>query len=208
MKGKTGRPGPGSRWPAPDLRTLPVSCALGILLVAAATGCRGEPAPLPSIDPAGEAGIVEATPLRSLAIRVTAGGYQWHIRYPGPDGILESPDDILTLRHLYLPASSAISVDLRSDDYTYLFYVPGLRIMEPAIRDMPFTLEFESGEAASYELRGGQMCGFAHEELSGRVEIQTPEAFDAWLAGVSGRAEAGKPDGGAPPAYREAAPRR
>ena len=93
----------------------------------------------------------------TIQIRVTGHDFQWRFRYAGADGQLDTSDDLVASRHLYLPAHSIVSVDLRSQDYAYSFYLPHLDLVETAIPDDPFLLQFETDGPCHYALVGGQM---------------------------------------------------
>lgn len=136
----------------------------------------GEPAPArpPESAPAQPAG-----PLR---IRITGHDYRWLLRYPGPDGRLDTPDDVRTERNLHLPARREVILDLVSDDWVYTFYVPYLDVLESAVPDAPFEIDFETGPAGVHDLLGSQMCGYTHPLLLGDVVIEEAGAFEAWLA--------------------------
>ena len=147
-----------------------------LLGVVAVLGCeRGAgdlpPSPLP-----------ESPPQRSLSVRVTGHGFQWLIRYAGPDARFDTPDDVLTRRHLHVPARTAVAIDLRSEDYVYTLHVPDFDVIEAAIPDIPSVLEFETESPGTLELLGSQMCGYAHPQLLGDVVVHTPQGFKAWLA--------------------------
>ena len=155
------------------------TCAVGLTglaLLAAVVGCERRAADPPvSVER-------RARPERSpLELRLTGSDFRWLIRYPGPDGQLDTADDLLARRHLNLPAGSRVTIDLRSDDYVYAFHLPDFDLIEAAIPDKPFRLEIDTGSPGTYELLGSQMCGFAHPELLGDLVVQLPDDFDAWL---------------------------
>ena len=47
--------------------------------------------------------IKQNMPKQAMNVEVTAEQFAWNVRYPGPDGKLETPDDIVTLNHLHFP---------------------------------------------------------------------------------------------------------
>ena len=157
----------------------PAALLLGALVALAACSRDEDLGPPPEPAPPGRAP-------QALELRVTGDDFRWRIRYPGPDGDLDTPDDVVTWRHLHLPADSEIVIDLRSADYVYTFYVPHLDIMEAAVPDAPFVLDFESGKPARDDLLGSQMCGYTHPELLGDLVIHPPADFELWLAGLGG----------------------
>jgi heme/copper-type cytochrome/quinol oxidase subunit 2 len=161
------------------------------LLTACSPGDRG-PEPAAEVPAADEPPVVPEEPLpapqydrgRPFELRVTGDEYRWRLRYPGPDGELDTADDLLTWRHVHLPADAEIVIDLESVDYVYTFYVPELDLMEPAVPGSPYALDFESGPPAVHDLLGSQMCGYTHPQLLGDVVIHPAEEFDRWLAGL------------------------
>ncbi|HXI03138.1 MAG TPA: hypothetical protein VNI57_08165, partial [Candidatus Saccharimonadales bacterium] len=134
-----------------------------------------------------------ARPAEAFRVRVTGRDWKWEIRYPGADGVLGTEDDPLTFRNLHLPARSEISVDLRSGDYAYSLYLPEVEVMEAAIPGAPFDLRFRTGDPGVHELKGSQMCGFAHPELLGKMYVQSRSDLDGWMAALprAGKAGAG-----------------
>ena len=158
---------------APFGRTLIAAAGL-VLAVAACGPADGCPA---------EASRAPAEPIHELIVLVTGSKYRWHLRYPGPDGELGTPDDPRAERNLHVPADCRVRLELRSEDYLYGLRLPHLEMEEIAVPDLEFALEFESGLPATYELRGHQFCGFTHPRLLGHLVVESQEGFAAWLAG-------------------------
>jgi cytochrome c oxidase subunit 2 len=120
-------------------------------------------------------------PTGGLTVRVTGDDFQWHVRYPGADGVLQTADDVVTLRHLHVPANVETTVELTSRDYLYTFAVPEFRIKEVAVPDLTITWTLPAAAPGTFELRGDQLCGYSHENLMGNVVVQPPEEFVRWL---------------------------
>jgi cytochrome c oxidase subunit 2 len=118
---------------------------------------------------------------RSLTVEITGDDYNWHIRYPGLDGELGTPDDVWTLRHLHLPAATAVELKLLSRDFLYNFWLPDRDVYQIAVPGVPMGASFDSGHAREAELLGDQMCGFSHEDLIGELVVQELEDFENWL---------------------------
>ena len=107
-------------------------------------------------------------------VRVTGRDFRWHIRYPGPDGILDTADDPTGQRHLHLPADSDVRLELCSDDYVYSLYLPQYEMVEMAFPGRPFLVELATASPGTSRLMGSQMCGYTHEELLGDLIVQRP----------------------------------
>jgi cytochrome c oxidase subunit 2 len=129
---------------------------------------------------AGACGAPEL-PIDQLTIEVTGRNLEWHVRYPGADGVLGTPDDVLDRRDLHVPQGAATTVVLRSGDYIYSFALPEYGQREMAVPDMEFRIRFDPASAGTFELRGDNMCGYSHTNLVGKVVVMPPSEFRAWL---------------------------
>lgn len=117
----------------------------------------------------------------ALTVRITGEDYRWHIRYAGPDGRLDTKDDIRTIRNLHLPGHTDTEILLNSKDYLYTLALPHLALKEIAVPDMTFQMRFTTTAAGSFDLLGDQMCGYAHTDLLGKMVVQSRPDFEAWL---------------------------
>lgn len=120
--------------------------------------------------------LLAATAAPPFTLRVTGRDFHWEILYPGPDGVLDTPDDVMRQRHLHLPAHRAIAIDLRSDDYVYSLHLPDLEVTELAVPGKPYLLQFETENPGNYRLMGSQMCGYTHPELLGNLVVHETNA--------------------------------
>ena len=117
-----------------------------------------------------------------LELRVVGSDYQWHITYPGSDGVLGTADDKQALRHVHVPSQTRVEMSLTSEDLIYAFRVKALKLNQMAVPDIVFPLSFQTGDPASYALMGDQMCGYSHDSLIGDFIVEPPSVFQAWLA--------------------------
>ncbi len=148
-------------------RSLPGVVGLGCLLLLAA-GCAG---------PTLEVAIPDPYP-----VEVTGQGYAWHFRYPGPDGELGNGDDLHTVGEAVLPAGTETELRLTSLDYIYMFGLPDHDAKEIALPDKWYVLRFTPERPGTFRFEGDQMCGISHEDLNGRLEIRTPDAYRRWVS--------------------------
>ena len=117
-----------------------------------------------------------------LSVRITGHDFQWRIRYPGTDGILDTPDDVLGKRNLHLPEKREICLELCSDDFAYTLFVPHYDFLDVAMPGSPFEFDFTTQSTGDHKLLGSQMCGYTHPLLIGRLIIHTKTDFESWLA--------------------------
>jgi len=119
--------------------------------------------------------------LESIVIEVTGDEFNWHFRYPGPDGVLGTDDDRHSVQDLFLPDNSEVELKLKSNDYVYSFALPELGMKEIAVPGLDFGLQFTTKNEQTLQLLGDQFCGFAHESLIGKVYVRNQdEGYYNW----------------------------
>jgi cytochrome c oxidase subunit 2 len=126
-------------------------------------------------------------PNEPLRVRVTAQNFQWHLRYPGPDRRLDTPDDILAEHHLHVPTDTEIQVELCSGDFVYTLYLPDYELVEMAFPGRPYLMKFNTGSAGTSEFLGSQMCGFTHKDLLADLVVLDADDFQRWLESPTAR---------------------
>ncbi len=144
--------------------SLPSLIALSCVLLGL-TGCNEPAPPLPN----------------TLFIEVTGEDYQWHVRYPGRDGVPGNADDFTRRQDVVLAAGVPTKITLHSNDYLYGFELPDLDLTEIAVPDLTFSLEFTPVKAGTFRVRGHQMCNYTHTKLHGTLEVRSPKDFGRWL---------------------------
>jgi cytochrome c oxidase subunit 2 len=117
-----------------------------------------------------------------IVIRVVGEEFEWHVRYPGPDRMLDTSDDVIALRDLHIPVDSNIEIELDSSDYIYQFQIPDLGVNQMAVPNVAFKARLKATQVGSLPLLGDQMCGYAHESLLGQVIVHTSSGFEEWQA--------------------------
>ena len=135
-------------------------CLLALLFTLLCSGCAA-PQPQHRLD--------------SIVIEVTGDEFNWYFRYPGPDGVLGTSDDQHSVQNMFLPDNSNVNLKLKSNDYVYTFTLPELGMIEIAVPGLSFELQFTTGDEQTLQLRGDQLCGFAHETLIGKVYVRNQD---------------------------------
>ena len=119
-----------------------------------------------------------------FSVRMTGHEFQWRIRYPGADGVLDTDDDIVSARNLHLPENREIILELCSDDFAYSLFLPHYDFIDVAMPDSPFIFEFTTDAKGNHRLLGAQMCGYTHPLLIGKLIVQSDDDFQSWLASL------------------------
>ena len=122
----------------------------------------------------------EIEPEGNMDIDVTGYQFGWEFEYP--NGHTETN----TLR---VPAGEDQVIRLRvtSDDVWHTFGVTELRIKADSIPGQTSTTWFTAGEAGEeYLIECFELCGVAHSQMVGTIEVMEPEEFDEWYEETNG----------------------
>lgn len=142
-------------------------------------------------------------PEESTVIRCVAEQFGWTFIYPGPDGKFgrqeqrlvtsdnlfgfdkEDPatkDNVIVLNEMHAPLGRPIIMHFTSKDVIHSFKVVPFRVCQDCIPGLSIPIHFEPTGAGKYQVICAQLCGNGHAAMaSGRVVIESPEAYDAWL---------------------------
>jgi cytochrome c oxidase subunit 2 len=136
---------------------------------------------------------------------MTAGQFEWRIRYAGADGKLNTADDVHVLNDFHVPAGKPVVFHLKSRDVLHSFFVRELRLKQDAVPGMTIPMWFDAahpgGDApAYYDLMCAELCGWGHYKMRGRLTVHpSAAAFDAWLARAKREQDAAEPEVSAKP---------
>ena len=120
-------------------------------------------------------------PAAAVNAQLLAEQFAWNVRYPGPDGLYETPDDITTINQLHLPVGMPVRLQIKSKDVIHSFFVAELRVKQDAVPGMSNTVWIEATRAGEFEIRCAELCGLGHYRMKGFVKTESPLEFDAWL---------------------------
>ncbi len=113
---------------------------------------------------------------------VTGRQFQWVMRYPGPDGRIETTDDLHLVNDLHFVKGKMALIYLKSSDVLHSFYLPALRIKQDAVPGLTIPVWFDTDQAGHYELVCAELCGWGHYKMRGNVTVhETQREFDEWM---------------------------
>ena len=112
---------------------------------------------------------------------ITARQFQWVMRYPGPDGKLNTQDDLFAVNDLHFVKNQTALIYLKSSDVIHSFFLPQMRIKQDAVPGMTIPVWFDADKAGKYELVCAELCGWGHYKMRGNVTVHdTDEEFQKW----------------------------
>ena len=129
--------------------------------------------------------LVHAAPrsesLGPVLLRMTGAEMAWQMRYAGPDGQLDTPDDVTGRKQIHLAAGRPARILLTSRDLLYTLSIPACRVHEIAVPELEFAIDLPTLPPGEFPFAGDQMCGFQHDILFGRVIVHPAAEFETWL---------------------------
>jgi cytochrome c oxidase subunit II len=141
--------------------------------------------------------IKEAMPPADQTVRVFAQQWAWSFQQPGPDGVLDTADDIRTVGELHVTVNTTYHFELLSRDVVHSFAVPAFRLKQDALPGRTITGWFRPNRVGTYDIQCTQICGIGHALMAGRIVVETQQDHAAWLMRNSNPATASAQDAAA-----------
>ncbi len=125
--------------------------------------------------------IKQVLPPADETVRVIAQQWAWSFQQAGPDGVMDTADDIRTVGELHVKVNTTYHFQLMSRDVVHSFAVPAFRLKQDALPGRTITGWFRPNRVGTYDIQCTQMCGIGHALMAGRIIVETPQAHAAWL---------------------------
>lgn len=126
-----------------------------------------------------------SVPADAMPIAIHAQQFEWHVRYPGKDGQLGTPDDLDLRNQLHVVVNRPTVALLTSEDVIHSFFVPAWRLKQDAVPGLGIRVWFQPTEVGTFELGCAELCGLGHYRMRAQVTVHTQEDYDRWLADQS-----------------------
>jgi cytochrome c oxidase subunit 2 len=131
--------------------------------------------------------VKQAMPEPQQTVRVVAQQWAWSFVQPGPDGRLDTEDDIKTVADLHVMVDTVYHYKLVSRDVLHDFSIPAFRLKQDAIPGRVITGWFKPTKTGTFDIQCAEICGIGHGLMPGRIIVETPEQHAAWMAQNSTR---------------------
>lgn len=125
--------------------------------------------------------VKQTMPPADETVRITAQQWAWVFTDPGPDGIIDTPDDVKTVDEMHVKVGKVYHFKLDARDVIHSFSVPVFRLKQDAIPGREITGWFKPERTGTFDIQCAEMCGIGHGIMGARIVIQTPEEHAAWL---------------------------
>jgi cytochrome c oxidase subunit 2 len=125
--------------------------------------------------------IKQNMPVADETVRVIGQQWAWSFQQAGPDGVMDTADDIRSVGELHVKVNTTYHFDLISRDVVHSFAVPAFRLKQDALPGRTITGWFRPNKVGTYDIQCTQMCGIGHGLMAGRIIVETPQDHAAWL---------------------------
>ena len=120
-------------------------------------------------------------PEPDATIRIVSQQWAWSFVHPGPDGELDTADDIKTVDEFHVEVNKTYHFELESRDVLHSFSVPVWRIKQDAIPGRVIKGWFEPTGTGTFDVQCVEICGIGHGIMAGRVVVETSEQHQSWI---------------------------
>ncbi|HEX3376229.1 MAG TPA: hypothetical protein VHS29_05175 [Candidatus Acidoferrales bacterium] len=125
--------------------------------------------------------IKQDMPAAQETVRVIGQQWAWSFQQAGPDGVMDTADDIRSVGELHVKVDTTYHFDLMSRDVVHSFAVPAFRLKQDALPGRTISGWFRPNKVGTYDIQCTQMCGLGHGLMAGRIIVETPQDHAAWL---------------------------
>jgi cytochrome c oxidase subunit 2 len=129
-------------------------------------------------------------------IRIVAQQWAWTFVQAGPDGRLDTDDDITTVDDLNVQRDRLYHFELHSRDVVHSFSVPVFRLKQDAVPGRAIHGWFKPTVTGTFDIQCAEMCGVGHALMPGRIHIRTAQQHAAWMAGAAAAGASAKASDG------------
>jgi cytochrome c oxidase subunit 2 len=119
-------------------------------------------------------------------IGIVAQQWAWTFVHAGPDGELDTADDIALVDEMHVEVGKKYKFRLESRDVLHDFSVPIFRLKQDAIPGRVILGWFEPTLEGEYGIACAEMCGIGHGIMGARLIVESSEQHAAWLRDVAG----------------------
>jgi cytochrome c oxidase subunit 2 len=126
--------------------------------------------------------IKQVMPPADVTVRVIGQQWAWSFQQPGPDGVLDTADDIRTVGEMHVMVNTTYHFELMSRDVVHSFAIPAFRLKQDALPGRTISGWFRPNRVGTYDIQCTQMCGIGHAMMAGRIIVETPQDHAAWLS--------------------------
>lgn len=125
--------------------------------------------------------VKQDLPDAERTIRVIGQQWAWTFIHPGPDGKIDTEDDVALVDELHVEKDVLYHFKLESRDVLHSFYIPVFRLKQDAVPGREITGWFKPTNTGEYDVSCAEMCGIGHGIMGARIYIRDKAGHSKWL---------------------------
>ncbi len=129
--------------------------------------------------------IKESVPETEQEFKAVGRQWMWNFIYPGPDGLLNTEDDVKTVNQLHLKLNAKTKYFLTATDVLHSLSVPVFRLKQDAIPGRMIIGWVEATKTGTYDVQCAEICGIGHASMAAKVTVHSAEEFDQVMTALS-----------------------
>lgn len=126
--------------------------------------------------------VKQDLPPAQQTVRVIGQQWAWTFVHPGPDGQIDTADDIAKIDELHVQKDVLYHYLLESRDVLHNFSVPVFRLKQDAIPGRTITGWFEATKTGEWDIQCAEICGIGHGIMGARIFIESADQHAAWIS--------------------------
>lgn len=120
-------------------------------------------------------------PPPDATVRVISQQWAWSFVHPGPDGKLDTADDVRTADELHVQDGKTYHFLLESKDVLHSLSIPAFRLKQDAIPGRIVKGWFKPTKVGRFDIQCAEICGIGHGIMAGRIVVDTPDDHAKWM---------------------------
>lgn len=123
-------------------------------------------------------------PTDGIRVGITGIQWNWVFTYPGPDGKLNTSDDVVVNElssELHVPVNTNIIMELRSRDVIHDVFIPNARTKQDVLPGRTNVRWVNFTKEGKYEIVCSQICGVLHSKMRNYFVVESKEKYDAYI---------------------------
>lgn len=120
----------------------------------------------------------------NLYIGITGRQWNWIFTYSGPDGKLNTPDDVVVDEQnseLHIPVNKNIVFELRSRDVLHSLFIINTRLKQDVIPGRMNKRWINITKEGKYEISCAEICGVLHSKMRNFLVVESQEKYEQFV---------------------------
>jgi cytochrome c oxidase subunit 2 len=126
--------------------------------------------------------VKQDLPPAQETVRIMSQQWTWTFTHAGPDGQLDTADDIAKVNELHVQENKLYHYKLEAQDVMHSFSVPVFRLKQDAIPGREISGWFKPTLAGEFDIQCAEICGIGHGLMGAKLIVANPADHAAWMA--------------------------